>query len=183
MVFDGQSQNNVPDGCDSYPFQTMSALGVPWANTAINGTSFTVLATTQADRLGCVARQADRSILVLAGGFADIMSEGNSGAQAYEDMVAYARSARRLGFTHVVGTTLPDTSIYDADQYARRDDFNARVLASGEWEAVADFAAVPELQYHPGSPAFGPDEVHWSPVGAMHAAAVVRPALVGLLGV
>ena len=187
VVFDGQSLNN-PQGDQpaevAYPAQLMATLpGVPWRTVALDGVSWTLLATTAPARLFSQAVAAT-SVLVLMGGTSDIYFEGDSGLKVYQDMRDYAVRARAAGFDKIIGTTITPATWFDDfpnTMPARRVAANAAILADADhaFDAVADVAAGPTLSVK-SSPAFT-DGVHYSVAGAAEAAGIVRPVLVPFL--
>lgn len=182
MVFDGQSGNNVPDTAPM-PSLAMAAIGLPHAVVAINGQSWTDLATTATTRRDRVLNQANHTILVLAGGFQDLVGEHDSAATALADMVAYAASARaahRGAELQIVGCTItPSTACTGSDE-TNRVALNASILASGAWEGHVDLATLPQLD-DPTDATYYSDGTHWTAAGATAAAAALAPAIAALL--
>src|SRR5690606_37558724 len=107
VVFDGQSHTNDPPPPTSYPPRLMSGRGIPWANVAINGTSWSMLldggtnaveveVAPASERLHPLAGYTTATILVMSGGQQDIF-DGDTGEQVYADAAAYAEAARAAG--------------------------------------------------------------------------------------
>jgi len=181
VVFDGQSLNLTGVNVDletnnPYPDQVMSGRGVPWANVAVAGQSWTTLATTAATRTHPLAGFTTNTLLVMCGGTADIL-DGDSGATLYADEVAYANAARAAGYSHVVATTLVGNSATTGGQNSARLSHNSLLLAdaSNAFDFVVDFDVPPLDDWTDTDYYF--DGVHWLETGAAAAAALMSPVI------
>lgn len=165
------------------PRKVMDGLGLAWQNVALNGKSWTVLATDAATRLNPTPKPYSKSVLVLLGGQSDLAetSENNSGAIALADMEAYADAARAAGFDTIVACTIPPAAmISSVDDEAQRVIFNQGIRDSTHWEAVADVGVHPLLQNF-NDATYYVDTIHWTAAGATVAAGVIKPVLESVL--
>lgn len=192
VVFDGQSLNlSVPAGAseaDRWPNVLMQDYVEPWANVSRGGASWTALLagdgmTVQpaVDRLWPQAdNSAAKTILIMCGGTSDILFETNTGAETMADAIAYADAARTAGFSHVIGSTIPDTTLFNSTMDTARADHNALMVA----DAGSDFDAVVDLygngfndSTNGSNDYFSTDELHLSVNGHIACAALFAPAL------
>lgn len=165
----------------------MAGRELPCEVPAISGKSWTVLSTTAAQRCHLIARQYEKSVLVLTGGTSDLMpveanppGENDTGEQALADMEAYANAARAAGFDKIVALTVTPANWWDADWDVQRLVMNEGIRQSDAWEVVADVAADPRLQ-DPMDTDYYYDQLHWTAAGNAVAAEVVAPALDSVL--
>lgn len=187
VVFDGQSLNNYPDNPPNltFPERTMAGTGVLWFNVSVDGWSWTLLANGDGDpdmappvRRDPYVGQSATAVLVLVGGQGDLL-EGDTAAQIYAQMGAYAESGRTAGFSHVIGTTIPRNSL--SNPGVLRPATNALILADGDtyFDEVVDFDVAPIDD--PNDLTYYLDGLHWAAAGAQAAADLVRPVLLPLV--
>ncbi|MGQ0832564.1 MAG: hypothetical protein ACT4OV_12895 [Microthrixaceae bacterium] len=183
LVFDGQSLNNLPEPPESFPSLVMAALRTPGRSVAVSTLSWTNLALTADRRLFPQAALAERTILVMQGGQADLAGEHDSGRELYDQEVAYAEAARSAGFDIIVGTTIPPARLlFSGTAHTERVIANELLLADplGAFDAVVDLAGDPRLA-DPKGPAFAADGVHFSATGARVAADLIGPVVRSLM--
>jgi hypothetical protein len=179
VVFDGQSLNFF----GGYPAKLMAAHpGVPYRNAWSSGCSWTVLATTQAERTFPFAHAGQRTILIMNGGTSDLVNERDDGATLYADERSYAEQARAAGFDEVIITTTTPAEGFSPLVDANRLVANHLVVANADsaFDYTVDFDVdlSPELSLHDSSDvAAYPDGVHWSPAAAQVAADLVDAQL------
>jgi hypothetical protein len=186
VVFDGQSFLNWPAAPDNVPSVLMHGNGVPWHNVAVDGQGWGVLATTQAARLFPQARPSPLlDVLVMVGGWSDIVYDGETGEATHAFAVAYADAARAAGFDQVICATIPASGpnilglgIPTSTDYERIDAYNALVMADadGDFDAVVDLAVAP-LDDATNATYFLGDKLHFRAAGAAAAAELIRPVL------
>lgn len=180
VLFDGQSLNYSPpqvNGENTYPKQAMAGLDVSWETVAVSGISWTGLLTTDQTRLH-PRMQVPKTILVLNGGQTDLGTDGDSGATALADLESYVAAARAaaLGEVHVIACTIPPGNMMTAGEETQRQAYNAGILTSDAFDAVADVGAIAQLQDYSNLTYFY-DGLHWTAAGAALAAAVVKPLI------
>lgn len=177
VVFDGQSLNQFPASPNTYPEQLMASYPtVPYENVAVDGLSWTTLATTVTTRLNLHAKAGLTSILIMCGGTTDIATEGDTAQATYDQMVTYANNARTAGFDKVIATTITDGFVFDAGEQTIRAAFNVLLLAdaSDAFDGVADLdAAMPSRL----DTTYYADGLHWTTAGAALAASTVATVL------
>lgn len=156
--------------------------GCTWTQAAIPGQSWTLLAG-----YGGLAPfgNSQRSIGVFLGGQSDIFEavDGDTGAEAYADLIAYVALCRAAGCTDVILATIPPWTGITAGEATARNDYNTLIRASvvaGDADAVVDLDAVPELS-DPANLTYYVDGIHWALAGATVAAATLDPVLDAVL--
>lgn len=186
LLFDGQSLNDF----GSYPAKVNlgypALYGMTLRNLSVGGFGWEDLAANADTRLFPYCSTAPTTVLMMNGCQNDLLDDDDA-ATVYALMVAYADAARLTGGVEkVLAVTVPaaDPSYFTAGQDAERQALNATLVAtgvsSGDFDAIADIAAAPELDGT--DPTYYLDIVHWTPAGAQVAADIVRPVLLDMLG-
>lgn len=181
VIFDGQSRNLYPAYPDNYPWHLMSGRGVPHATVAVDGTSWTNLATTQGTRLFNHFPLAAQNVLVLMGGESDIGGgEQDTAAECYADIKAYADAARvEDPSIIIVGCTLLGDGglIFSPGEDLIRQEYNALVLADagGAFDYTVDLDVEP-LTYATNPEKYA-DTVHFNTLGATTCAEIMAPTM------
>lgn len=182
VVFDGQSLPAVPS-VQNFPHLVMAGRGLPYHSGCIGAASWTTLATTATNRVDLPQRAHDRAVLVLCGGYTDIVGEGQTGAEALADQESYATARRTAGFDKVIACTMTYGTATSAGNITKIGDYNTLVRANSgaPWDGIADFAAQSELSDPSNSTYFDADGLHYKQAGAQIAANTLAPVLDAVL--
>lgn len=183
VIFDGQSLNNYPAAPGNYPTLLMANYpSIAWKddrdNVAVDGLSWTTLATTASTRLHPFGKGALTNILIMCGGTSDIWA-GDSAATLYADHLSYANNARAAGFDKVIVTTLVGNILNTTPNNTQRLAFNDLLRlpqALIDFDGIADVAVVTGLDNHLSS-SYDSGHIHWSSTGAAQVVTVVKPVL------
>jgi hypothetical protein len=172
VVFDGQSYNLVPGPHASYPSRVMDGRDATWKVVALNGTSWTTLANDADER---ARPSGGYDVLVMAGGFTDLVGEQDRAREVLADEVAYAEAARARGFDAVVALTIPpSTVIADLGYERERVEHNRLLVESDAFDAVVDIEV--DCLDDPRSSCYS-DGTHWTGRGARIVAGLLAPVL------
>lgn len=146
-----------------------------WRSYAYDGAFLHTVVPITAANLVTAGSGYTEKVAVLYIGTNDINSGSRTGAQLFSDMDAYRTTLQASGWT-VVGCTLPNLPNNDTEAQA----FNTALLASGDFDAVADLRADAALDDYTDTTYFTDDGVH--PKDAGHAAigAVVQATLAAI---
>jgi hypothetical protein len=174
LIFEGQSMNLQPTA-SRYPNQMMASHpDVPWDNVAVSATSWTMLAKSRAQRTLPRLTLAQKTIIVMNGGYTDLSGEADSGATLLQDEKDYADVLRAAATTggrscYIIISTLCKWGSISAPIETERQAHNSALLAdsSGKFDAVVDVAGDSRLTdptNHTYFQAF--DELHYTAAGA-----------------
>lgn len=173
-MFDGQSLQYASSNPVVHQVPALLP-GMSNAATAIVGTTYAQRATTIADRVYRQVVNGDPTILVDFAGQSDLATSV-SAASLLATVEAQADACRAQGFAAYVICTVPPSTSYTAPQETQRVLYNAAVLASTKFDAVADVAAIPQLA-DPADTTYYSDGLHFTVAGATLAAPVMAAAI------
>lgn len=176
VIFEGQSLNVIPLTPSNMPDLTMQGLSneYPYWNVAIGGTAWSTLDDTAASRFHQLLNWGP-SVIVLTGGTADV-SENDTAETLYSDLLIHANNSRVAGADRVIVTTIPKWTMITTDQDNVRIAANTMILNSSDFDAVVDFANLPELD-DPSDTTYYFDGIHWTAAAAQAAANALIPVL------
>ena len=181
LVFGGQSLNLLP--ALTYPHSLADSFpGMPWANRAIGGTSWTDLGAVFDSNVAPYANAARTTVYIGQGGQRDLYTENDTGEVVHADMVADAVRAHTAGFDIVIAQTIPPALSYNGTQDARRITANNLIIASEgtDFDIVVDVASVTGLD----DPSSGNYDggFHWTDAGVALVVATMIPVLEAIPG-
>ena len=195
IIFEGQSLNNYPtdSGMEpehGYPWHLVRGrrLALPYDIPAVSGTPLRSvgwtnpvdpfnedLYTTLEERIAPLIGRDEKTIVIICGATTDVQL-GETGAQIHTDFENHALALRDFGADHVIATTIPPATIFDAGMDTARIDANNLLLANTNslFRTVVDLTQDPVLDDYTDTDYF-PDGVHFSNLAAIAMANLVWP--------
>lgn len=189
LVFIGQSMLTIP--ATSSVNYAMAGLDYSYDNRAIAGVSFTILHYGGMP-VGIPCPPADDRIwpyltgrfrlAVFLGGTTDIATDGDTGATAFADLVAFSDAARANGADACIAGTIPPGTDFSGGEETERLAFNSLLLADAgdDFDGTFDVAAAP-LDDYTDLTYFNADERHWNATGAALAGGIMQTAILAVV--